>query len=156
MWCYNCQLYSLNVINYTIFVRVDSRIVKFTVISHLLTNTFSPDLQINKSILTQMYVTYKVLLGATHKCQHFHECTNHTLSGGGAVKINIFSVHLTFWPDFYYFQQDFWHSSFVLYSFLGEGGGLRKCMVCTLLKMLTFMNSPLLLPMKRFICIFIF
>ncbi len=24
-------------------------------------------------------------LGAVHKCQHFHECTNHTLSGGGGL-----------------------------------------------------------------------
>ncbi len=26
------------------------------------------------------------------------------------MKINIFSIHLTFWPDFYYFHGDFWHS----------------------------------------------
>ncbi len=30
-----------------------------------------------------------------------------------------------------------------MYSFLGGGGGgLRKCMVCTLMKLLTFMDSP--------------
>ncbi len=26
-------------------------------------------------------VGVSILLGAIHKCQHFHECTNHTLSG---------------------------------------------------------------------------
>ncbi len=35
-----------------------------------------------------------MVLGAVHKCQHFHECSNQTFSGGGrSVKINIFSVH---------------------------------------------------------------
>ncbi len=41
-----------------------------------------------------MQLSLKRHLRAIHKCQHFHECTNHTLSGGGgSVKINIFSVH---------------------------------------------------------------
>ncbi len=26
---------------------------------------------------------HKDQLGVVHKCQHFHKCTNHTLSGGG-------------------------------------------------------------------------
>ncbi len=53
---------------------------------------------------------------------------------------------LTFWPDYYYyFHGDFWHSINVdVYSFfLGGGGGLRKCMICTLVKMLTFTDGPL-------------
>ncbi len=33
-----------------------------------------------------------------------------------------------------------------MYSFFwGGGGGLRKCIVCTLMKMLTFMDGPLVL-----------
>ncbi len=35
----------------------------------------------------------------------------------------------------------FWHLKNVL--FLGRGGGLRKCMICTLMKMLTIIASPL-------------
>ncbi len=74
-----------------------------------------------------------VNLGAVHKCQHFHECTNHTLSGAGSVKINIFCVHLTFWPDFYYFNGDFWHSKNVdVCSLFLEGGeGVSESMVCS-------------------------
>ncbi len=65
--------------------------------------------------------------------------------GGWSVKINIFfCTLLTFWPDFYYFHGDFWNSKNVdVYSFFGGGGrGLGKCMVCTLMKMLTFMDGP--------------
>ncbi len=52
---------------------------------------------------------------------------------------HFFYTLLTFWSDFYYFHG---HSKNVdVYSFLG-GGGLRKCMVCTLMKMLTFMDGP--------------
>ncbi len=60
------------------------------------------------------------------------------------MKIKIFfHTLLTFWPDFYYAHGDTWHSKNVdVYSFLG-GGGLRKCMVCSLMKMLTFMDCPL-------------
>ncbi len=40
---------------------------------------------------------------------------------GRFVKINIFSKHLTFWPDFYYFHGDFWHSkNVVVYCFFGR------------------------------------
>ncbi len=42
---------------------------------------------------------------------------------GGSVKINIFFIHLTFWPDFDYFHGDFWDSKNVdVYSFLGGEG----------------------------------
>ncbi len=80
---------------------------------------------------------------AIHKCQHFHECTNHTHSGGGGGGVceNQHFVHtlLTFWPDFFNFHGDFWHSKNVdVYSF----GGLTKCLVCTVMKMLTFMDGP--------------
>ncbi len=49
------------------------------------------------------------MLGAVHKCQNFHECTNNTVSETPPPK----RVHI------------------------------NKCMVCTLVKMLTFMDSPL-------------
>ncbi len=83
-------------------------------------------------------------LGAVHKCQHFHECTNHIRLGRKGVCENqhFFHTLLTFWPDFYYFHRDIWHSKMLMCTLFG-GGGLRKCMVCTLMKMLTFMNSPL-------------
>ncbi len=57
-----------------------------------------------------------------------------------------FSTLLTFWPNFYDFHGDFWHSKNVdvysLFFFGGGEGGLRKCMICTLMKMLTFMDGP--------------
>ncbi len=44
---------------------------------------------------------------------------------------------------FFFFSWGIWHSKNVVYFFgMGEGG-LRKCMVCTLVKMLTFMDNPL-------------
>ncbi len=57
---------------------------------------------------------------------------------------HFFCTLLTFWPDFYYFHGDFRHSKNVdVYSFFwGGGGGLKKCMVCTLLKMWIFMDGP--------------
>ncbi len=30
-----------------------------------------------------LQIVNKILLGAVHKCQYFHECTNHILPGGG-------------------------------------------------------------------------
>ncbi len=78
----------------------------------------------------------KIDLSVVHKCQHFHESTNHPLSGvgGGGVCENqhFFLTLLTFWPDFYYFDGDFWNLKNVdVCSIFGEGvgGGLRKCMV---------------------------
>ncbi len=64
--------------------------------------------------------------------------------GGICENQHFFHTLLTFWPDFYYFHADFWHSNFFnVYSFWGGGGGgLRKFMVCTLMKMLTFMDGP--------------
>ncbi len=38
-----------------------------------------------------------------------------------------FCTLLTFWPDFYYFHGDFWHSKNVdMYSFFWEGKGSQK------------------------------
>ncbi len=38
----------------------------------------------------------------------------YTFKGRGvSVKISIFTVHLTFWSDFYYFHGYFWHSKHV-------------------------------------------
>ncbi len=49
--------------------------------------------------------------------------------GGVCENQNFFRTLLTFWPDFYYFHGDFWHSQNVdVYSFFIEGG-LRKCMI---------------------------
>ncbi len=53
---------------------------------------------------------------------------------------HFFHTLLSFWPDFYYFHGEFGTQKTI---FLGVGGGLRKCMVCTLVKMLTFMDGPL-------------
>ncbi len=86
-----------------------------------------------------------IYLEAVHKCQHIHECSNHMLSGGGVCENqHFFRTLLTFWPAFYHFHEDYWHSKNVeVYSFFWGGGGLRMCMVCTLMNMLTFMDSPL-------------
>ncbi len=78
-------------------------------------------------------------------------CTNHTLSGVCENQhfflniylhdlIHFFCTLLTFWTDFYYFHGDFWHAKNVE----GRGGALRKCIVCILMKMLTFMDGPLM------------
>ncbi len=56
---------------------------------------------------------------------------------------HFFHTLLSFWPDFYYFHRDFWHSKMLMCTLFREGGvGLRKCMVCTLMKRLTFMDGP--------------
>ncbi len=72
--------------------------------------------------------------------------------GGGVCKNQLFfRTLLTFWPDFYYFHGDFWQSKNVdVYSLGDGGGGLRKCMVCTLVKMLTFMDGPLMLLVIKY------
>ncbi len=38
-------------------------------------------------------VMVAIWLGAVHKCQRFHKCTNHTLSGEGGCENQLFSVH---------------------------------------------------------------
>ncbi len=75
------------------------------------------------TIISHFYYTSKLFLGAIHKCQHFHKCTNHILSGGGAWENqHFFHILLTFWPNFYYFHWDFWHSKNVdVHYFLGVG-----------------------------------
>ncbi len=55
---------------------------------------------------------------------------------------HFFQNILTFWPDFYYFMGIFGTQKMMCTLFLG-GGGLRKCVICTLMKMLTFMDGPL-------------
>ncbi len=74
-----------------------------------------------------MSQAYNVLV-AVHRCQQFHEYTNHTLSGegGGSVKINISFIHLTFWPDFYYFHRDFWHSKMLMCTLFGREEGVSE------------------------------
>ncbi len=68
------------------------------------------------------------------------------MGGGVCENQHIFCTLVTFWHDFYYFHRDFWYSKNVdVYSFGPGGGGLRKCMVCTLMKMLTFMDGPLVI-----------
>ncbi len=63
--------------------------------------------------------------------------------GGVFENQHLFCKLLTFWPDFYYFHGDLWHSKNVdVYSLLVGGGGLRKCMVCTLVKMLNLWMAP--------------
>ncbi len=43
------------------------------------------------AIRIQPFTYPMIVLGAVHKCQHFHECTNDTLSReGGSVKIKTF------------------------------------------------------------------
>ncbi len=42
--------------------------------------------------------------------------------GGVCENQHLFCTLLTFWPDFYYFHRDFWHSKYVdVYSFGGKG-----------------------------------
>ncbi len=74
----------------------------------------------------------------------------YTFRGREAVCENqhFFHTLLTFWPDFYYFHGDFWHSVCTLL-----GGGLRKCMVYTLMKMLTFMGGSLSAWCESLICV---
>ncbi len=61
--------------------------------------------------------------------------------GGVCENQHFFHTLLTFWPDFFNFHGDFVLPKNVnVYSF--REGGLRECMVCTLMKMLTFMDSP--------------
>ncbi len=68
----------------------------------------------------------------------------YTFVGGGVCENqHLFHTLITFCPDFYYFHGDVWHSKDVdVYSFVG-GGGIIKCMVCVLMKMLTFVDGPL-------------
>ncbi len=96
----------------------------------------------NYYFMFNIYFSSRKLRGV-HKCQHFYKCTNHTLSGERVCENqHFFCTLLSFWPDFYYFNGDFCHSKNVdVYSFWGRGG-LTKCMVCTLVKMLTFMDGP--------------
>ncbi len=70
--------------------------------------------------------------------------------GGVSENQHFFYTLLTFWSDFYYFHGDFWHSKIMMCTlFLGRGGGgLRKCMVCTLMKTLTFLDAPKLFCLK--------
>ncbi len=65
---------------------------------------------------------------------------------------HFFSVLLTFLSYFYYFHGDFGHSQNVdVSSFFWGVGGLRKCMVCTLMKMLTFTDGHLLILNKMYL-----
>ncbi len=61
-------------------------------------------------------------LGAFHKCQHFHDCTNIHFWGVSENQ-HFFRTPLTFGPDFYYVHGDFCHSKMVdVYSFWGREG----------------------------------
>ncbi len=58
--------------------------------------------------------------------------TIHFQGEGGRICENhhFFCAHLTFWPDFYYFHGDVWHSKNVdVYSFFGGGRGSQKVYV---------------------------
>ncbi len=70
----------------------------------------------------------------------------YTFGGGRGVCENQanFNTLSTFWPDFYYFHGDAWYSKDIdVYSFFWGGGrGLKTCMVCRPMKMLTFMEAP--------------
>ncbi len=69
----------------------------------------------------------------------------YTFGGGVCENLILLRKLLTFWPDFYYFHGDFWHTKNVdVYSFFGGGReGVSESMVCTLMKMLTLMDGPL-------------
>ncbi len=42
----------------------------------------------------------------------------------------------------------FWNPKMLVCTFGGEGeGGLKKCTVCTLMKMLTFLHIPLMISL---------
>ncbi len=60
----------------------------------------------------------------------------------GSLKIDFLRIHSTFWPDFYYFHADFWHSKNVdVYSFRGGGRVSQKVYGLYLMKMVAFMNG---------------
>ncbi len=48
-------------------------------------------------------------------------------TGGGVCENqHFFCTLLTFWPDFYYFHGDFWHSNIFDDYFFGGGRGSQK------------------------------
>ncbi len=73
--------------------------------------------------LVRVYVTY-TSLGAVHKCQHFNDCKNHTLSGGrGSVKISIFSVHFKLFGLIFIIFTGIFGTPKMLMCTLSLGGG---------------------------------
>ncbi len=83
------------------------------------------------------------LLGAVHKWQYFHECTNHTLSETPSlppperVHINIFWVPKIPMKIIKIRPKSVWKKNLIFTD------SPRNCMVCKLMKMLTFMDGPL-------------
>ncbi len=96
-----------------------------------------------KCIHRYLNIRFGAYLGAIHKCQQYQECTNHILSEtpspqksthqhflsaknphennkNQAKKLKVYGKNVDFHRPL-----------------------LRKCMVCTLVKMLTFMDGPL-------------
>ncbi len=74
--------------------------------------------------------------GAVHKCQHVHKCTKHILSGGGVCENQHFEL------IFIIFMGIFGTQKMLMCTPFFGGGGLRKCTVCILMKILTFMDGP--------------
>ncbi len=52
--------------------------------------------------------------------------TIHFRGGGVWENQHFFHTLTTFWPDFYYFHVDFWHSKNVVYSFFCGGRGVSE------------------------------
>ncbi len=79
----------------------------------------------SKELRTSYFV---IDLGAIHKCQHFHEWQIIHFGGvGGCENQHFPCTLLTFWPDFYYFHGDFWHSKdFDVYSLFWRQKGYQK------------------------------
>ncbi len=89
-----------------------------------------------------------ILLGAIHKCQHFHECTNHPLSETPPPQKK--STHQHFLSaknpyENYKNQAQRLKVCGIILIFTDPTPSPRKCIVCRLLKMLTFMDGPLIL-----------
>ncbi len=94
-----------------------------------------------------MFLIFKTLLGAVHNCQHFHECTNHTLSETPFPPPQKKCTHQHFLSAKNSHENN--KNQAKKLKVYGKNFDFHrpptpgKCMVCTLVKMLTFMDNPL-------------
>ncbi len=82
---------------------------------------------------------------AVHKCQHFHDCTNHTLSETPTLstlsKKNSTHQHFLSAKNSHENNKKNQAKKLKVYG-ISDPCPLQKYMVCTLVKMLTFMDGP--------------
>ncbi len=105
-------------------------------------------------ILNEMiWLAMEVYLGAVHKCQHFQECTNHTLSGGGGLWTSIFfPYNFNFIGLIFIISIGIFGTQNMLMCalFFGGGEGRRSQKVYGLytMNMLTYTDGPLQFVLK--------